>query len=101
GIRDFHVTGVQTCALPICDDGVTTREAVIRRTVVSERMHRVEGITTTTPLPPTCCSTRVATEQERDPVPVQRRDRPAAAEEPDADRKSVVEGKSVQRGRPH
>src|SRR5690606_40774397 len=20
GIRDFHVTGVQTCALPICDD---------------------------------------------------------------------------------
>src|SRR5690606_21287478 len=22
GIRDFHVTGVQTCALPIFDDGV-------------------------------------------------------------------------------
>src|SRR5690606_40469875 len=21
GIRDFHVTGVQTCALPICKDG--------------------------------------------------------------------------------
>src|SRR5215475_15285837 len=21
GIRDFHVTGVQTCALPICADG--------------------------------------------------------------------------------
>src|SRR5690606_40159321 len=21
GIRDFHVTGVQTCALPICPDG--------------------------------------------------------------------------------
>src|SRR5690606_39844760 len=21
GIRDFHVTGVQTCALPICDRG--------------------------------------------------------------------------------
>src|SRR5690606_39737450 len=23
GIRDFHVTGVQTCALPICPDPVT------------------------------------------------------------------------------
>src|SRR5690606_40072809 len=23
-IRDFHVTGVQTCALPICNPGVTT-----------------------------------------------------------------------------
>src|SRR5690606_40863396 len=22
GIRDFHVTGVQTCALPICEDSV-------------------------------------------------------------------------------
>src|SRR5690606_40857183 len=28
GIRDFHVTGVQTCALPICD--VAGREAVVK-----------------------------------------------------------------------
>src|SRR5207302_6826363 len=25
GIRDFHVTGVQTCALPICSGGVRIR----------------------------------------------------------------------------
>src|SRR5690606_39846849 len=24
GIRDFHVTGVQTCALPICFDGCSS-----------------------------------------------------------------------------
>src|SRR5690606_39688100 len=27
GIRDFHVTGVQTCALPICIEPITMREA--------------------------------------------------------------------------
>src|SRR5690606_40937011 len=28
GIRDFHVTGVQTCALPICVNGIQFRGAV-------------------------------------------------------------------------
>src|SRR5690606_40195740 len=28
GIRDFHVTGVQTCALPICPGGVPTISSV-------------------------------------------------------------------------
>src|SRR5690606_40735916 len=35
GIRDFHVTGVQTCALPILYDDVTglpTRRVVVART---------------------------------------------------------------------
>src|SRR5690606_40664696 len=30
GIRDFHVTGVQTCALPICDAGAVGRELIGR-----------------------------------------------------------------------
>src|SRR5690606_41008265 len=34
GIRDFHVTGVQTCALPICGKLVDTRR--------SKRRHRTE-----------------------------------------------------------
>src|SRR5690606_40860621 len=28
GIRDFHVTGVQTCALPICADDVARLDAM-------------------------------------------------------------------------
>src|SRR5215475_14404232 len=39
GIRDFHVTGVQTCALPICEsadaaalpDGLTVRQVDVLR----------------------------------------------------------------------
>src|SRR5207302_6582223 len=30
GIRDFHVTGVQTCALPIWPDGLTLLEDWLR-----------------------------------------------------------------------
>src|SRR5690606_41093877 len=30
GIRDFHVTGVQTCALPICSDGALSRGSADR-----------------------------------------------------------------------
>src|SRR5690606_40954781 len=35
GIRDFHVTGVQTCALPICqtEESVTEEEV---RTIIAE-----------------------------------------------------------------
>src|SRR5690606_3791496 len=29
GIRDFHVTGVQTCALPICDPGRAIRVCLV------------------------------------------------------------------------
>src|SRR5690606_40788753 len=38
GIRDFHVTGVQTCALPILlvDDGSTDGTASVARTVARE-----------------------------------------------------------------
>src|SRR5690606_27265661 len=49
GIRDFHVTGVQTCALPICkrlleyDDVMNAQREVIytkrRRALFGERMH--------------------------------------------------------------
>src|SRR5690606_40778383 len=37
GIRDFHVTGVQTCALPICLPPETRREH-------QERFLREEGV---------------------------------------------------------
>src|SRR5690606_39690755 len=36
GIRDFHVTGVQTCALPISDD-VGFRPLVVKHTYVFDR----------------------------------------------------------------
>src|SRR5690606_39902741 len=29
GIRDFHVTGVQTCALPICLDALASADTVV------------------------------------------------------------------------
>src|SRR5690606_40850471 len=35
GIRDFHVTGVQTCALPICDAGSASVKAA--QTAIPER----------------------------------------------------------------
>src|SRR5256885_6507638 len=48
GIRDYKVTGVQTCALPICDDGVgrSSRLAAGRTgaaPAVGERRH-VAGV---------------------------------------------------------
>src|SRR5690606_40564835 len=45
GIRDFHVTGVQTCALPILDAGVAgvrERDDLLRRKIVELR-DRVAG----------------------------------------------------------
>src|ERR1039457_1771461 len=38
GIRNYKVTGVQTCALPICCPAVNTRRAVARH-----RTHRAAG----------------------------------------------------------
>src|SRR5690606_40785860 len=40
GIRDFHVTGVQTCALPISRDPCVER--VARRAVDRQATHRAE-----------------------------------------------------------
>src|SRR5690606_36484200 len=54
GIRDFHVTGVQTCALPICERRMPTvrgvsqlqselrarRAAALPRIVAAETVHR-------------------------------------------------------------
>src|SRR5690606_17113321 len=44
GIRDFHVTGVQTCALPICPPGVRGRS---RRVLAGWYQTRVFGPTCT------------------------------------------------------
>src|SRR5690606_39960902 len=44
GIRDFHVTGVQTCALPIYMD--TTDEWIVERTGIRERRFFKEGYDT-------------------------------------------------------
>src|SRR2546430_11231225 len=40
GIRDLTVTGVQTCALPICKDGLLKKLLLIQRT----RRVRGEGV---------------------------------------------------------
>src|SRR5207302_6491813 len=42
GIRDFHVTGVQTCALPICGCTVDDRYGP-RAPVVCPRRHRASS----------------------------------------------------------
>src|SRR5690606_40977582 len=48
GIRDFHVTGVQTCALPICADAIRDADeddALLRelRAVIGGRSRRARG----------------------------------------------------------
>src|SRR5690606_39974468 len=40
GIRAFHVTGVQTCALPICREGLQARRRGARRDVPAGRTGR-------------------------------------------------------------
>src|SRR5690606_40026501 len=39
GIRDFHVTGVQTCALPISGCALRRRVDLLDATALSERLH--------------------------------------------------------------
>src|SRR5207302_6611426 len=45
GIRDFHVTGVQTCALPIYP-GVTVRQAQAEANIIAARLRREYSSTT-------------------------------------------------------
>src|SRR5690606_40143426 len=44
GIRDFHVTGVQTCALPIFIDGQLEARASIRREQAGEMLAIMDGV---------------------------------------------------------
>src|SRR5690606_40409465 len=48
GIRDFHVTGVQTCALPICSTCAATTRCCYRPPICCFRGK---------PAMPRCCST--------------------------------------------
>src|SRR5690606_39792938 len=41
GIRDFHVTGVQTCALPICVVGVEISGIAVVAGAVGDRVEQV------------------------------------------------------------
>src|SRR5690606_39327728 len=59
GIRDFHVTGVQTCALPICSRGCTRWTA---RTTPSCVMPWTSSGSTT---PPSATSPRPRSEERR------------------------------------
>src|SRR5690606_40591860 len=42
GIRDFHVTGVQTCALPICELSTTIQNPKMIKELM-DRLKRIEG----------------------------------------------------------
>src|SRR5690606_27157438 len=53
GIRDFHVTGVQTCALPI----LISRAGSVRA-VISVRMGQTEVVVISTPVSADQCSGR-------------------------------------------
>src|SRR5690606_41265562 len=96
GIRDFHVTGVQTCALPICGHSGWVAARQQRSDAagsVAPAVRRGEG------------GSLAVFWQLRDrgtgPAAHRRTNRPAAgrsgAVAPE-DRKSVVEGKSVEGG---
>src|SRR5690606_40467904 len=41
GIRDFHVTGVQTCALPIFAKGLTSAYAPLSGSIIGDRVWKV------------------------------------------------------------
>src|SRR5690606_40782579 len=41
GIRDFHVTGVQTCALPICSKGMTASTCFWVRDIPCQLLGRI------------------------------------------------------------
>src|SRR6266576_4263364 len=41
GIRDLYVTGVQTCALPICED--LARQALERKSAVQQQLQGLDG----------------------------------------------------------
>src|SRR5690606_41183016 len=55
GIRDFHVTGVQTCALPISAD-VAEGEQTITVTTAGGKGTKMFTVTATVPDPPTITS---------------------------------------------
>src|SRR5207302_7674877 len=63
GIRDFHVTGVQTCALPICCVGPPVRqhEKMISCWITCSRERAVPmvGRSTTTFAPPMITTSRL------------------------------------------
>src|SRR5690606_40372540 len=42
GIRDFHVTGVQTCALPILEK--IYRPALLKRIFAAKPVHALQGV---------------------------------------------------------
>src|SRR5690606_39671919 len=48
GIRDFHVTGVQTCALPICEWRLTALEPGPQRVAGQQALGSAPGLGATT-----------------------------------------------------
>src|SRR5690606_40632520 len=80
GIRDFHVTGVQTCALPISQN------------ILEKAVHGVGGLRRSRPAPP---------RRAPRPAPPRRAAPPPRASRPRdvTDRKSVVEGNHVDTGK--
>src|SRR5690606_39947898 len=99
GIRDFHVTGVQTCALPIFDripGSRCPRIAALASMVLLVACGReptpdAAGEAASVPPPqPTAFAPPVGADT----------DAPAAGSDTIGDRKSVVQGESVDRGGP-
>src|SRR5205807_5581982 len=77
GIRDYKVTGVQTCALPICSYGTTLQELVPAGRLVARATHRG---TRFDPVPEGTNSWRVVPYERRRRAPGGNRDlQPAAA----------------------
>src|SRR5690606_40831454 len=79
GIRDFHVTGVQTCALPICSDDDGTRrddlDADADDRVVAATLDRLALVNLFRALEhtPTTSAAAAAAAAAADPAAVERR----------------------------
>src|SRR5690606_39799438 len=96
GIRDFHVTGVQTCALPICADGrqvgSVTAQLVAQETLLGD-LRRVTVIGLVAAVLLSGCSAAITTAGS-----VLDRRRTFGALMAAGDRKSVGQGKGSGRG---
>src|SRR5438046_9831809 len=89
GIRDWSVTGVQTCALPICSVG-SARESSAQRLPCPIRS--VRGSAPRCPTSPRCGSTRTRSRSEERRVGKECRDRGAPEQQKERRKDTVGSG---------
>src|SRR5690606_40969261 len=98
--RDFHVTGVQTCALPISDRGADAAQDAFVNALRGLDAFRGESSFRTWLLriAANAARTMMRRSERRRETPLELAEPALADGAADPDRKSVVQGKSVERG---